>query len=151
MKNVWIRIVTLALVIVMLMMTLVSCTSAFDAIKENFIEAGYTYVSQDDEGNATAKTITTELKEGDLDCTVHFFKKPVLWKISVYCMVLEFKTDKELTRALASDKMNTLRGIMEDLQDSSLVRDNCILIPLIFDINELGFSPRSEMIEIFNQ
>ena len=149
MKKVWIRIVTLALVAVMLMTMLVSCTSTFNTIKENFVEAGYTYVTQDNEGNATAKTITAELKEGDLDCIVHFFKKPVLWKISVYCMVLEFKTDKELTRALASDKMNTLRGIMEDLQDSALVRDNCILIPLIFDVDALGFNPRTEILDFF--
>lgn len=151
MKNVSTRILALVLVTVMLATMLVSCSSTFGKIKDNFIEAGYTYVSQDDEGNETAKTITTELKQGDLDCTVHFFKKPVLWKISVYCMVLEFKTDKELTKALASDKMNTLRGIIEDLQESELVRDNCILVPLAFDISELGFNPREEMIEIFNQ
>lgn len=151
MKTVSTRIIALVLVTVMLATMLVSCSSTFGKIKDNFIEAGYTYVTQDDEGNETAKTITTELKQGDLDCTVHFFKKPVLWKISVYCMVLEFKTDKELTKALASDKMNTLRGIIEDLQGSELVRDNCVLIPLAFDISELGFNPREEMIEIFNQ
>ncbi|MBO5757286.1 MAG: hypothetical protein J6S28_06295 [Clostridia bacterium] len=151
MKTVSTRIVALVLVTVMLATMLVSCSSTFDKIKENFVEAGYTYVSQDDEGNETAKTITTELKQGDLDCTVHFFKKPVIWKIPVYCMVLEFKTDKELTKALAADNMNTLRGIIEDLQGSDLVRDNCILIPLAFDINELGFNPREEMIEVFNQ
>ena len=150
MKSVWTRIVALLLVAVMLMASLVSCTSTFDKIKASFIEAGYTYLSQDEDENETAKTITAELKQGNLDCTVHFFKKPVLWKISVYCMVLEFKTDKELTRALAADNMNTLRGIIKDLQNSELVRDNCVLIPLAFDIEELGFNPREEMIAAFN-
>ena len=135
----------LALVAVMLLTTLVSCGSSFGKIKKNFEDAGYTYRS-DNEDN-TAKTITAELEEGNLDCTVHFFKgevKVLLADVPVYAMILEFKSDKELAKAFEENGSETLKGMIKDAQNSEYVRDNCVLVALTF-------TQQDEMKEIFNK
>ena len=135
----------LALVAVMLLTTLVSCGSSFGKIKKNFEDAGYTYLS-DNEDN-TAKTITAELEEGNLDCTVHFFKgevKVLLADVPVYAMILEFKSDKELAKAFEENGSETLKGMIKDAQNSEYVRDNCVLVALTF-------TQQDEMKEIFNK
>lgn len=135
----------LALVAVMLLTTLVSCGSSFGKIKKNFEDAGYTYVTDSDDD--TAKTITAELEDGNLDCTVHFFKtevKVVLVDVPVYAMVLEFKSDKELAKAFEENGSETLKGLIKDAQESEYVRDNCVLIALTL-------TQQDEMKEIFNK
>jgi len=132
----------LALVAVMLLTTLVSCGSSFGKIKKNFEDAGYTYVTDNEDG--TAKTITAELEEGNLDCTVHFFKGEGAFNIPVYAMVLEFKSDKELAKAFSEEGSETLKGMIKDAQNSEYVRDNCVLIALTI-------TQQDEMKEIFNK
>lgn len=135
----------LALVAVMLLTTLVSCGSSFGKIKKNFEDAGYTYVTDNEDG--TAKTITAELEEGNLDCTVHFFKgevKVLLADVPVYAMILEFKSDKELAKAFEENGSETLKGMIKDAQNSEYVRDNCVLVALTF-------TQQDEMKEIFNK
>ena len=142
------KLLALAMVAVMLLTTLVSCGSSFNKIKKNFEGAGYTYVSQNESGDTMAKSITTELEKGELSCTVHFFKKELksmIVDITVYCMVLEFKSDKELAKAFAEDGSETLKGMIKDAQESEYVRGNCVLVPLA-----LG-DRKDEMIEIFNK
>jgi len=135
----------LALVAVMLLTTLVSCGSSFGKIKKNFEDAGYTYISESDDG--TAKTIAAELENGNLECTVHFFKtevKVVLVDVPVYAMVLEFKSDKELAKAFEENGSATLKGLIKDAQESEYVRDNCVLVALTL-------TQQDEMKEIFNK
>ena len=139
------KLTALALVVVMMLTTLVSCGSSFNKIKKNFEEAGYTYVSKDADGNSTAQTITAELEEGNLNCTVHVFKgdKGFLGA-DVYAMVLEFKSDKELAKAFSEEGSETLKGLIKDAQNSECVRDNCVLIALTI-------TQQDEMKEIFNK
>lgn len=137
------RVIAVSLLAVMLLLTLVSCGSAFGKIKKNFEDAEYTYVSEDDDGNSTAKAIAGELEGGEFNCTFHFFKKDGLI-FDKYCMVLEFESDKELKKALEDDGSSTLKGIISDIQESKLVRDNCVLIPL-------SLTEYNDMIEIFNK
>ena len=132
----------LALVAVMLLTTLVSCGSSFGKIKKNFEDAGYTYVTDNEDG--TAKTITAELEEGNLDCTVHFFKGEGAFNIPVYAMVLEFKSDKELAKAFSEEGSETLKGMIKDAQNSEYVRDNCVLVALTI-------TQQDEMKGIFNK
>jgi len=139
------KLTALVLVCVMLLACLVSCGSAFGKIKKNFEDAGYTYVSEDADGNSTAKTITAELEDGNLDCTVHVFKgdKGFLGT-DVYAMVLEFKSDKELAKAFSEEGSETLKGMIKDAQNSEYVRDNCVLIALTI-------TQQDEMKGIFNK
>ena len=139
------KLLARALVAVMLLTTLVSCGSSFGKIKKNFEDAGYTYISENDDSKA--KTIAAELEEGNLECTVHFFKgegKGLLGLADVYAMVLEFKSDKELAKAFAEDGSETLKGMIKDAQNSEYVRDNCVLIALTV-------TQQDEMKEIFNK
>lgn len=138
------KLTALVLVCVMLLACLVSCGSAFGKIKKNFEDAGYIYQSEDANGDSTAKTITAELEEGNLDCTVHVFKGEGAFGIPVYAMVLEFKSDKELAKAFSEEGSETLKGMIKDAQNSEYVRDNCVLIALTI-------TQQDEMKEIFNK
>ncbi len=147
------KLTAVLLLAVMMLGALVSCGSTFSKIKSNFEKAGYTYVNNDEEGNSTAKAITAELEEGNLNCTVHFFKTETeagAFGISVsmpsYCMVLEFSSDKELQKALSDEENGsaTLRGLIQDAQKSEYVRDNCVLVAL-------SLTKAEEMVEIFNK
>lgn len=138
------KLLAIALVAIMLLTTLVSCGSAFGKIKKNFEDAGYTYQSEDANGDSTAKTITAELEEGNLDCTVHVFKGEGAFGIPVYAMVLEFKSDKELAKAFSEEGSETLKGMIKDAQNSEYVRDNCVLIALTI-------TQQDEMKGIFNK
>ena len=138
------KLLAVALVAIMLLTTLVSCGSAFGKIKKNFEKAGYTYVSEDADGNSMAKTITAELEDGNLDCTVHVFKGEGAFGVPVYAMVLEFKSDKELAKAFAEEGSETLKGLIKDAQNSEYVRDNCVLVALTI-------TQKDEMKGIFNQ
>jgi maltose-binding protein MalE len=138
------KLMALALVAVMLLTTLVSCGSAFGKIKKNFEKAGYTYMSEDSDGNSTAKTISAELEKGNLDCTVHIFKGEGAFNVPVYAMILEFKSDKELAKAFAEDGSETLKGMIKDAQNSEYVRDNCVLVALTI-------TQQDEMKGIFNK
>ena len=138
------KLLAVALVAIMLLTTLVSCGSAFGKIRKNFEKAGYTYVSEDADGNSMAKTITAELEDGNLDCTVHVFKGEGAFGVPVYAMVLEFKSDKELAKAFAEEGSETLKGLIKDAQNSEYVRDNCVLVALTI-------TQKDEMKGIFNQ
>ncbi len=144
MKKTMMKLTALALVALMLLGSLVSCSSSFGKIKRNFKKAGYTYVepSKDDEGN-TANKITAELGKGNLECTAHIFKADGFAGFDVIALVLEFKSDKDLQKAL-DEGSETLKGLLKDLQQSELIRGNCLLVPL-------SFTKTEDMIETFNK
>lgn len=138
------RVLCVMLVAVMLTITLVSCGNAFNKIKKNFEAAGYEYLSEDSQGNSTAKAIAGELAGGNFNCKVHFFKGEGWLIFDKYCMVLEFESDKALQKAFSEEGSSTLKGLISDIQNSDMVRDNCVLIPL-------SLTKAKEMKEIFNK
>lgn len=133
-KNIF-KVLALTLVSVMLLMVFASC-SAYGKIEKNFTDAGYELVSDD---NSTANTIKAELEEGEVGVTVHIFKKSD--SILNYAIVLEFSSEGDVEKSL--EKSATLKGFVEDVQKSDLVRDNCVLIPIGIDA--------ANMTEIFNK
>ncbi len=135
MKKITFKIVALTIISAMLMLTFVSC-SAYGKIEKNFKDAGYEVVSED---NETANTIKAELEEGEVSVTVHVFKKSD--SILNYAIILEFGSKGDIEKSL--EESETLKGFVKDIQKSSLVRDNCVLIPLGLEA--------SSMTEIFNK
>lgn len=135
MKKNTLKVLALTLVSVMLLMVFASC-SAYGKIEKNFTDAGYELVSDD---NSTANTIKAELEEGEVGVTVHIFKKSD--SILNYAIVLEFSSEGDVEKSL--EKSATLKGFVEDVQKSDLVRDNCVLIPIGIDA--------ANMTEIFNK
>lgn len=133
----FVRIIALALVAVMAL-SFVACSSTFGKIKSNFEKNGYTYVEADEE--STAKTITAELEQGNISCTAHLFKTDGFIGIDVYALVLEFSSDKDMQEAL--NESATLKGFVQDAQDSKFVNGNCMLVPI-------SLTKADEMIKIF--
>ncbi len=135
MKKLLSRIACLALLVCM-MLALVSC-STYSSILSEFEKEGY--VELKDEENETAQTITANLEEGDLSCTIHILRPEtkegdslieVGLKAAKTVIILEFSSDKELTKAI-EEGPETLKGMLKDAQDSALVNGNCVLIPLL--------------------
>jgi hypothetical protein len=133
----FVRIIAFALVAVMAL-SFVACSSTFGKIKSNFEKNGYTYVEADEE--STAKTITAELEQGNISCTAHLFKTDGFIGIDVYALVLEFSSDKDMQEAL--NESATLKGFVQDAQDSKFVNGNCMLVPI-------SLTKADEMIKIF--
>ena len=92
----------------------------------------------------TANKIVAELEEGSISCTAHLWKteSAVLDIIPVYALVLEFGSEGDIDKAI--EESGTISGMIEDVQKSELVRDNCLLVP--FSLTKL-----EEMKEIFNK
>ena len=153
----------LAVVLVAVMaLSLVACTSTFNKIKSNFEKNGYEYVTNDD-GDGIFDAVVADFEEGEISFTLHVFKasekeeeekegNSSLGSLiggaidsfvnSVdYCGVIEFESDEDMQKALSESE--TLKGMIKDAQDSDFVNGNCILIP--------GLIRVEEKIEIFNK
>ena len=123
MKKTLLRTLTMALLIVMVVSVLASCSS-MGSISKRFVKDGYEEVELDSE----AKQISAAFEKGSISATVHLFQKPgTLTKISV--IIVEFETDKELVEAL--DGNETLKGMVKDSQKSDIVNGNCLLVPTL--------------------
>ncbi len=135
------------LMLSVMVLSLVACSS-FGSIKKSFLKHGYTYiesVSGEDEESAAFYTITAEMEKGNASCSIHLFKTEVPYgplKVPAYAMVLEFDSDDELKEYLSQSE--TLKGFLQDAQQSEYINGNCLLVPL---------SPTKyrEMIDIFNE
>ncbi|MBQ8738250.1 MAG: hypothetical protein IJZ04_02005 [Clostridia bacterium] len=132
------RIVALVLVLAMSVMMLASC-STYKSIKSDFEDAGYTLQNEDNEKTGT---ITTD--DGDITYTIHTFQKEgdgILGGITSAlstAVVWEFKSDKELAKAMADNE--DMKDALEEAQESDLVNGNCFLMTI-----------NPDAIEIFNQ
>lgn len=133
------KIIALALLAVMAL-SLVAC-SAYGTIEKNLEAIGYIEVEGED---GTAKTITQELEEGNLSCTVHLLTEEGAFGVQKKVIILEFASDKELTEAIETS--GTLSGIIQDAQKSQIVRDNCVLVIL-----PSAMLDTSEIINAFNE
>ncbi len=132
------RIVALVLVLAMSVMMLASC-SKYKSIKSDFEDAGYTLQNEDNEKTGT---ITTD--DGDITYTIHTFQKEgdgflsgITSALST-AVVWEFKSDKELAKAMADNE--DMKDALEKAQESDLVNGNCFLMTI-----------NPDAIEIFNQ
>jgi hypothetical protein len=45
-------------------------------------------------------------------------------------VVLEFESDDDLTKAIAEDGSETLKGLLKDVQKSEYVNGNCLLVTI---------------------
>jgi hypothetical protein len=139
MKKIVTRMLCLVLLAV-LTLTLVSC-STYGSILDEFEAEGYTEVSTDED--ATAKTLVAETQKGNLNCTVHVLKAPVeegngllggiagaIESLLKTVVVLEFESDDDLTKAIAEDGSETLKGLLKDVQKSEYVNGNCLLVTI---------------------
>lgn len=140
MKKTLFRVLTLALVSVMLVCMLASCGNAYGKIEKNFKDAGYTVKSVED--NDTGKTLTAAFEEMEISATVHVFTKDVNVAI-----VVEFEAEGDLDKAMENE---TLKGLIKDVQKSDIVRDECLLIPVTLNIVDIK-GQINAMIEIFNK
>ena len=118
---------------VVLAMTFMLCAcSAYSGIESRMKKAGYEVAS----GESTeTKTVTAAVDSMQLDCTVHIFSKKyegALADVSSFAVVLEFESNDELEKALNEKIENsaTLKGFIQDMEKSSYVNGNCILIPI---------------------
>ena len=131
MKKTLVKFAALTLLAVMLVVTLVSCSS-YGKIEKNFKDAGYTLVEADD----TTSKITAELKEGNITCTAHLWKGEGALKIPVYALILEFGSEGDIDKAI--EESGTLSGMIKDAQKSEFIRGNCLLVPItITQVDEM--------------
>lgn len=114
------------LVLSFFVFTLVGCSN-FNGIKDDFIDAGYTY---DEEANQDIQDLITEFEEKNITVTPHLFKKTLNLAI-----ILEFKSIKEMNEQISESE--TLKGLLKDIQKSDFVRGNCLLIPIGINANEM--------------
>jgi len=140
MKKTLVKVLTLALVSVMLVCMLASCGNAYSKIEKNFKDAGYTVKSAEDDD--TGKTLTAAFEEMEISATVHVFTKDVNVAI-----VVEFEAEGDLDKAMENE---TLMGLLKDVQKSDIVRDECLLIPITLNIVDIK-GQINAMIELFNK
>ena len=109
-----------------LVLTLAGCSN-FSSVKKAMEKDGWSYVENGEEDKEST-TITAELEEGNISCTLHTFKKPGTILIQ-YVFIIEFASDKDLDKAFAEGGSETLKGLIKDAQNSDYVNGTCVLIP----------------------
>ena len=139
------KIVSLALVLVMAVMMLASCSgSKYPAIEKAFVDAGY-------ENNTTftgvMNTIKEELAKDEYAVEIHMLTKKSNGLTSA--IVIEFKSTKELVEYYESSA--TVQGLIKDVSENEDVNKmynalvnagyangNCLVLPAsILYINEI--------------
>ena len=136
------KILALALVVVMSVVMLVSC-STYGKIEKAFEDAGYTLQNADNE-----KTGTIETDDGVITYTIHTFQKEAedsdsilgdiiggIGEAASTAVVWEFSSDKDLAKAMAENE--DMKELLEDAQESDLVNGNCFLMTLNPDAVEI--------------
>lgn len=144
------RLLTMTLacmMLVTLVLSLASC-SAYGKIEKNFTAEGYEVVNtKDEEGNDALSFIGDFAEDGEVSCTVHILKK----SITTYAIILEFGADadaqKKLDELLTDEDMANIADVDDE---SKLLRDNCILIPLSLNLFNAEAEVK-EMVNLFNK
>lgn len=122
------------MLVLILVVTLLGCVS-FDRIHDNFTEAGYTY---EEDASERVSSLLSSFEKREVNVETHVFVDGLSAAV-----VLEFEVTDEMREEL--DENETLKGMIEDLEQERLVRDNFLLIPLA-----LSESKTREMIDLFN-
>ncbi|MCI8434415.1 MAG: hypothetical protein HFK10_00420 [Clostridia bacterium] len=119
-----------SLLVALCLLTVFSFTacSKFGSVKKAFEKEGYTY---SEETNDNVNKIKEELKDEEgnaIELTPHVFTKKDGLTGSVIVIILEFKSDKDIDKALEDSE--TLKGLLKDAQKSDYVNGNCVCIPI---------------------
>ena len=136
-----VKIAALALALVLCLLALASC-SKFGSIEKNFEKHGYTLQNADDE-----PTGEIELEDGTvITYTIHTFQKEAkkdeddtlldnivggITEAASTAIVWEFKSEKDLKKAVEENE--SLKAMIEDVQESEYVNGNCVLMTLSSD------------------
>ena len=131
----FVKIMTAVVLVTVLVVSLVSCTSKYGDIRAAFEKEGY---SENQSLESTSKAIKEELEKKDFAVEIHLLTKSN--KITS-ALVVEFKSTQEMVEAYESSA--TIRGLVKDIADSEDVnavynalkdagyaKDNCLVIPL---------------------
>ena len=131
----FVKIMTAVLLVTVLVVSLVSCTSKYGDIRAAFEKEGY---SENQSLESTSKAIKEELEKKDFAVEIHLLTKSN--KITS-ALVVEFKSTQEMVEAYESSA--TIKGLVKDIADSEDVnavynalkdagyaKDNCLVIPL---------------------
>ncbi len=142
MKNT-VRILALALVLVMSITCLVSC-STYGGIKKDFENAGYVLQNADNEKSGEIST-----EDGVIKYTIHTFQKESndnsglgaiiggIGSMLSTAVIWEFASDKDLAKAMSENA--DMKEALTKAQESELVNGNCFLMTI-----------NPEAVEIFN-
>ena len=139
----FVKIMTAVVLVTVLVVSLVSCTSKYGDIRAAFEKEGY---SENQSLESTSKAIKEELEKKDFAVEIHLLTKSN--KITS-ALVVEFKSTQEMVEAYESSA--TIRGLVKDIADSEDVnavynalkdagyaKDNCLVIPLsLIYVNEI--------------
>lgn len=131
----FVKIMTAVLLVTVLVVSLVSCTSKYGDIRAAFEKEGY---SENQSLESASKAIKEELEKKDFAVEIHLLTKSN--KITS-ALVVEFKSTQEMVEAYESSA--TIRDLVKDIADSEDVnavynalkdagyaKDNCLVIPL---------------------
>ena len=131
----FVKIMTAVVLVTVLVVSLVSCTSKYGDIRAAFEKEGY---SENQSLESTSKAIKEELEKKDFAVEIHLLTKSN--KITS-ALVVEFKSTQEMVEAYESSA--TIRDLVKDIADSEDVnavynalkdagyaKDNCLVIPL---------------------
>ena len=130
MKNT-LKITALALVLVTVLCLLVSCGTSFGGIRANFEKHNYELKSSEPgkieyDGKVLNYTIHTfQLKKND---SGNFFEDigSIIGSLVSTAVVWEFSSNADLNAAL--EQSDTLKGLLNDAQQSDFVNGNCVLL-----------------------
>ncbi len=120
--------------VLILFFTLSGCVS-FDQIHDNFTYAGYIY---EEDASEWISSLFSSFEKREVNVETHVFVDGLSGAV-----VLGFKVTNEMREEL--DENETLKGMIEDLEQERLIYDNFLLIPLA-----LSDSKTQEMIDVFN-
>lgn len=104
----------------------VACNS-YENIRRDFEKTGYTYST---EADAYIANVLREFEEEDVFVRPHVFTKDLNAAI-----VLEFRSTQAIQERL--DNSATLRGFLEDMKKTDIVRGNCLLVPIGINVEQM--------------
>ena len=125
------KITALALVLATLVVLLVSCATSFGGIRANFEKHNYELKSSEPgkieyDGKVLNYTVHTfQLKKND---SGNFFEDigSIIGSLVSTAVVWEFSSNADLNAAL--EQSDTLKGLLNDAQQSDFVNGNCVLL-----------------------
>ncbi|MBQ1957094.1 MAG: hypothetical protein II365_04920, partial [Clostridia bacterium] len=106
----FVKIMTAVVLVTVLVVSLVSCTSKYGDIRAAFEKEGY---SENQSLESTSKAIKEELEKKDFAVEIHLLTKSN--KITS-ALVVEFKSTQEMVEAYESSA--TIKGLVKDIADS---------------------------------
>ena len=125
------KITALALVLATLVVLLVSCTTSFGGIRANFEKHNYELKSSEPgkiEYDGKVLNYTIHTFQVKTDSSGNIFDNIIggLTGLASTAIVWEFSSNADLNAAL--EQNDTLKGLLNDAQQSDFVNGNCVLL-----------------------